>query len=107
MELQADIAAQMPAYEFHRSITLPLVLGSIGPADPMAGSDGVYYMYDDLDVDYDRVAVYDWVEDFSRPRWTRNRIGIYTKPTDFLSVPVPFNNWYFGQNFTDLFPISD
>ncbi|MBL0061895.1 MAG: T9SS type A sorting domain-containing protein [bacterium] len=99
--VNAIVSAQMPTYAFSRSLALPLVLGQVGQADPMTGSDNTYYMYDDLDVDYDRAAVYDWFEispTLDGPGTTLE----FTQSQQTFSVPVPFSYGYFGTSYNSL-----
>ncbi len=104
--VNALITAQMPTYAFSRSLALPLVLGQIGQADPMTGSDNTYYMYDDLDVAYDRVAVYDWFE-ISPTLDGPGTIIEFTQSQQTFAVPVPFSYGYFGESFNSLSVSTD
>lgn len=99
--LIAEISVEMPFYTFTRSFTLPIVLGVVGQADPMAGSDGTYYMYDDLDIDYDRVAVYDWLEISPQAGGPGTALP-FTQSHQTFSVAVPFTYGYFGTSYSSL-----
>lgn len=99
--VDAVVSTQMATYTFERTIGLPLVLGQVGPADPMTGSDGTYYIYDDLDVDYDRVAVYDWFEISPALDGPGTELP-FEQSQQTITVPVPFNYSYFGVSYSEL-----
>jgi hypothetical protein len=104
--IEAVITAPMSTYQFERVLPLTFVLGQVGPADPQMGSDELYYIYDNLDIDYDHAAVYDWFEiapDAGGPGTAMN----FEISQQTLSIPVPFNYSYFGQSFSDLSVSTD
>ncbi|MCL4304343.1 T9SS type A sorting domain-containing protein [bacterium] len=99
--LSAVVTAEMSTYTFERSLPLTIVIGQVGQGDPLLGSDGLYYMYDDTDVIYDRVAVYDWVE-ISPSRGGPGTELDFTQSQQTFNVPVPFNYAYFGETYSSL-----
>ncbi|MBK6909826.1 MAG: T9SS type A sorting domain-containing protein [bacterium] len=104
--IDATITAAMGTYTFERTMSLPLVLGQVGQNDPMAGMDGLYYLYDDLDTDYDHAAVYDWYEISPQAGGAGVALPFNTSHQTF-SVPVPFDYNYFGMSFNSLSVSTD
>lgn len=100
-DLNAVVTAHMSTYEFTRTLAFQFVLGEVGANDPQTGSDGQYYIYDDTDVIYDRVAVYDWFE-ISPTLDGPGTILSFTETEQTFSVPLPFTYSYFGTDYTDL-----
>lgn len=99
--VDVEITADLVSYTFERSFSLPLVLGQVGQNDPMAGSDGMYYMYDDTDVDYDHAAVYDWIE--ISPEEGGPGIELpFVQSHQTFAVVVPFAYSYFGVPYNSL-----
>ncbi len=104
--IDAVLTAQMPTYEFQHSMSLPLVLGQVGTADPQQGSDQIYYIYDDLDVDYEAVAVFDWLE-ISPEEGGAGMVLPFTQSNQTFAVPVPFDYNFFGTTFSNLSVSTD
>lgn len=100
-DLNATVTAQMSTYQFSRTIPFQFVLGAVGPNDPQTGSDGQYYFYDDTDVIYDRVPVYDWFEISPTLDGPGTSLA-FTQSQQTFTVPVPFSYSYFGTSFSEL-----
>ncbi|MBK6767133.1 MAG: T9SS type A sorting domain-containing protein [bacterium] len=106
VDLNAEITATMSTYTFSRTLTFEFTVGSVGPGDPQTGSDGLYYLYDDTDMSYDRAPVYDWFE-ISPALGGPGAIMPFSQSDQTIPVLVPFSYSYFGTSYTDLSVSTD
>ncbi|MCB9366638.1 MAG: T9SS type A sorting domain-containing protein [Calditrichaeota bacterium] len=108
--VQADfsvaLSSDMGTYTYQYSNQFTLTIGVVGTSDPQAGTDGIYYLYDDTDVLYDRVAVYDWLE-ISPGRGGPGTELDFVQSQQTFNVTVPFSYSYFGTTYSSLSVSTD
>ena len=96
LKINPDVGSeQMRAFD--------IVVGTPGEDDPTGPDPYGYFAYDDADVDYESVPVYDWVElDPAYPGAVFGATQTFMYDDESMLVPLPFDFLYYGDTYDEL-----
>jgi hypothetical protein len=98
---KADLAVTFSANGATQTDTITLQLGVKTSADPQGPDEYGYYCFDDTDVSYSPVPVYQWIELDPNYGGTGTQLNINDTGEDqdqTIVVSLPFTFRYYGQN---------
>jgi hypothetical protein len=89
------------AQGYNNTISFPLNVGTVSITDPVGPDAYGYYCYDDGDIDYYNVPVYDWVEINPALGGSGTNLNLYdggnTGDTEDITLPITFR--FYGEEY--------
>jgi hypothetical protein len=93
------------AQGYNNTISFPINIGTVSITDPVGPDAYGYYCYDDGDIDYYNVPVYDWVEINPALGGSGTNLNIYAGGNtgdveDITNLPITFR--FYGEEYNSL-----
>ena len=92
------------AQGYNNIVSFPINVGTVSITDPVGPDAYGYYCYDDGDIDYYNVPVYDWVEINPALGGSGTNLNLYDNgnsgDTEDISLPITFR--FYGEEYSTI-----
>jgi len=92
-------------YTFEQIVNLQLTIGNVSVTDPLGPDSYGYYIFDELDIDYDLAPSYSWIEIVPSQGGDGYQLDLNdngNNQDDVTTIDLPFTFTFYGEDYDEV-----